>query len=145
VLGLVGAGALAGAAGAAVLVSAVFLASAEDIGRQMAAGLGEQIGTSIGDGMVHAMDESLGGVLTDPGTGWSAAVPVEQSPPVAPGELGPDPLMDSYAQDCFAGTLQSCDDLYFQSTPFSEYERYASTCGGRVKPFVVEFCTDLPD
>jgi hypothetical protein len=37
----------------------------------------------------------------------------------------------------------ACDRLYAESAPFSEYERYASTCGGRVKPFAVAYCTEL--
>jgi hypothetical protein len=63
------------------------------------------------------------------------------------GRLGgalPD-LLNSRAQDCVAGDLQSCEDLDDRSTPFAEYGRYASTCGGRVQPFTVESCPDLPD
>lgn len=68
---------------------------------------------------------------------------VEQSDPVEPGVLGDDPELDGYAADCFAGTLDACDQLFYESAPFSEYERYGSTCGGRVKPYTVAYCTDL--
>jgi hypothetical protein len=54
-------------------------------------------------------------------------------------------LQNSRAQDCVAGDLRSCEDLDDRSTPFAEYGRYASTCGGRVQPFTVESCPDLPD
>jgi hypothetical protein len=68
---------------------------------------------------------------------------VEQSDPVEPGVLGADPALDGYAADCFTGSLDACDQLFYESTPFSEYERYGSTCGGRVKPYTVAYCTDL--
>ena len=68
---------------------------------------------------------------------------VEQSAPVEPGVLGDDPQLDGYAADCFTGTLDACDQLFYESAPFSEYERYGSTCGGRVKPYTVAYCTDL--
>ena len=62
---------------------------------------------------------------------------------MAPGELGPDPVLDEYAQECFAGELQACDDLYYESPPLSAYEEYGSTCGGRVKIYTVPYCTEL--
>jgi hypothetical protein len=146
VLGLVGAGgALAGAVAAAFLVSAVFLSSAEDIGREMARGMGEEIGASLGEGMMRSVEESIGGIMTED-FGWSAYPPgeVEQSDPVPP-VPGPDPVLDAYAQRCFDGDLQSCDDLYNESPPLSDHERYALTCGGRVKEYSVPLCTDLGD
>jgi len=135
------AGLLVGAVCSWLVASAAFLSSARDIGQEMAAGVGEEIGDSISDGMAGAM-EDVGGTLLpedlDMGLG-----PVEQSPPVEPGALGPDPVLDGYAQSCFDGELQACDDLFYESAPLSEYERYASTCAGRVKPYVVYACTDL--
>lgn len=140
-LALVGAaGAVAGAVATAFLVSAVFLAGAEDIGRAMARGLGEEIGTSIGQGMTRSMDGS--GMPMD--SGGSVPGPVEQFAPVPP-VPGPDPVLDSHARDCFAGDLRSCDDLMVESPPLSDYERYALTCAGRVKPYTVAVCTDLGD
>ncbi|WP_448625326.1 hypothetical protein [Geodermatophilus sp. URMC 64] len=146
VLGLVGTGgALAGAIGAAFLVSAVFLSSAEDIGREIAQGVGEEIGTSIGEGLTRSLEESMGGLLSGD-YGWSAYPPgeVEQSDPLPPAP-GPDPVLNQYAQGCFDGDLQSCDDLFYESPPLSDYESYAQTCGGRVKEYTVPFCTDLGD
>ena len=52
-------------------------------------------------------------------------------------------MLDQYAQQCFAGAFQSCDDLLYESPPLSEYERYAVTCGGRVKQYEVLACADL--
>ncbi len=118
---------------AAVLGAVVVSSSADDLGR------------AIGDSSAAA----AAGQLTGGGAfGWSAYPPgglpeVEQSEPVAPGELGDDPVLDGYADACFGGDLQSCDDLYAESAPLSEYERYAMTCGGRVKAFDVYVCTDL--
>jgi hypothetical protein len=62
---------------------------------------------------------------------------------VPPQGLGPDPVLDGYAQQCFAGDFQACDDLFFESPPLSAYEEYASTCGGRVKIYTVPYCTEL--
>lgn len=48
-----------------------------------------------------------------------------------PGDLGDDPALDRLADDCFAGDLEACDDLYLESPLGSDYERYGSTCGRR--------------
>ena len=69
--------------------------------------------------------------------------PVEEFPAVPPGDLGPDPVLDQYAEDCFAGKFQACDELLYESPPLSEYEEYGSTCGGRVKSYEVATCTEL--
>ncbi len=73
--------------------------------------------------------------------------PIDRFEPVPPPVPGLDPALDAtlgqYAQRCFAEDLQACDDLFYESPPMSEYERYGATCGGRVKPFAVAACTDL--
>ena len=69
--------------------------------------------------------------------------PVEESPPQVPGVLGPDPVLDAYAQSCFQGALQACDDLYYYSSPLSAYEEYGGSCGGRVEAGAVPACTEL--
>jgi hypothetical protein len=68
---------------------------------------------------------------------------VEEFPAVPPGDLGPDSVLDEYADACFAGDFQACDDLMYESPPLSEYEEYGATCGGRVKPYSVVTCTEL--
>ncbi|TFV83294.1 hypothetical protein [Blastococcus sp. CT_GayMR16] len=133
VLALVAAaGALVGAVVAGLLVAVLFSAAAEDIGR----GMGEEFSGSV-DGMFGVPDEGM----------WSSEYvspgPVEEHPATAPGQLGPDPVLDAYAQGCFDGDMQACDDLYYESPPMSAYEEYAGTCGGRVKQFAVMACTDL--
>ncbi|RZU34559.1 hypothetical protein [Blastococcus saxobsidens] len=144
------AGVAAGAVGATLLVSAVFIGSAEDIGRAMAEEMAPAITEGVRDGMVEgnqeSMDALMGGMLGEEGMGWYAGGPmedVEQFPPVEPEDLGPDPALDGYAQSCFEGELQACDDLMYESPPLSAYEEYASTCGGRVKEFTVPACTEL--
>ena len=144
------AGLAAGAVGATVLVSAVFIGSAEDIGRAMAQELAPGIAEGVRDGMVEGNQESMdaltGGMLGEDGAGWYAgasAEDIEQYPPVEPGGLGPDAELDAYAQSCFEGNLQACDDLMHDSPPLSAYEEYASTCGGRVKGFSVPVCAEL--
>ncbi|NEK87563.1 hypothetical protein GCU60_17635 [Blastococcus saxobsidens] len=144
------AGVAAGAVAATLLVSAVFIGSAEDIGRTMAEEMTPAIAEGVRDGMVEgnqeSMDALMGGMLGEEGMGWYAGGPsedVEQFPPVAPEDLGPDGELDAYAQSCFEGDLQACDDLMYESPPLSAYEEYASTCGGRVKEFTVPACTEL--
>ena len=83
-----------------------------------------------GMGMGIAMDEGYLG-------------PVEEFAAVPPGDLGPDPVLDEYADACFDGDLQACDDLMYESPPLSEYEDYGVTCGGRVKPYDMAACTEL--
>ena len=40
--------------------------------------------------------------------------------------------MDDLVDECEAGDLGACDDLYAQSDVGSNYERYGRTCGGRL-------------
>ncbi|UOY03896.1 hypothetical protein [Blastococcus sp. PRF04-17] len=144
------AGVLAGAVGAAFLVTAVFLGSAQDIGREIAAEVGPEVAREAGDGVVDALGEMglsmLGEGFADEEFGGPMGEempPVEQHPAVEPGELGPDPVLNQYAVDCFGGDLQSCDDLMYESPPLSDYEQYGLTCGGRVKAYMVMYCTEL--
>jgi hypothetical protein len=89
------------------------------------------------------VEESVGSFDEEFAWGGPGMGPVEQFPPVEPGELGPDPVLDDYAASCFEGDLQACDDLLFESAPLSEYEPYAPSCGGRVEQYLVAACTDL--
>lgn len=50
---------------------------------------------------------------------------------VPPTDLGGDPVMDAYAQDCFDGDMAACDNLYLESEVTSTYEAYGETCAGR--------------
>jgi hypothetical protein len=140
-LGLVAlAGVLAGAIGGAFLVTAVFVGSAEDIGREIGAAMGSQ----MSEDLERAVEDVTGALLEDPyGLGTGTVGPVEEFPPVAPEALGPDPVLNEYAQSCFDGELQACDDLLYESAPLSAYEDYALSCGGRVKEYAVMACTDL--
>jgi cytoskeletal protein RodZ len=70
--------------------------------------------------------------------------PAGELPPatVTPDGLGEDPVMDAYAQDCYAGDMVACDSLYFESEPDSAYEVYGDTCAGRQPPGTDTFCTE---
>jgi hypothetical protein len=132
VIALVAAGgALVGAVVAGLLVAVLFTAAAQDIG----SGMGEEFSQSL-EGGFGMMPEDV----------WSSQYgsgPVEEFPATPPGTLGPDPVLSAYANSCFDGEMQACDDLYYESPPMSKYEEYAVTCGGRVKQFAVMACTDL--
>lgn len=137
------AGLLAGLLGSGLVVAALFTAAAGDIGETMADRIGSSVEEAIIEGTRVATEESLDAYEEDlmyPGGPMEAP---EQFPPVPPEGLGPDPVLDDYAQECFGGGLQACDDLLYESPPMSEYEEYASTCGGRVKPYMVGSCTEL--
>jgi hypothetical protein len=141
-------GLLVGMIGSGLAVTVLFASSAEDIGREMADRVGPAVERGIVDGteqaMRDAMDEAMGVFPEDMGGYLGGPVPAsEQFPPVPPEDLGPDPVLDDYAQQCFEGALQACDDLLYESAPMSEYETYGATCGGRVKEYTVVSCTDL--
>ncbi len=46
------------------------------------------------------------------------------------GDRGSDPLLDVLWDDCAAGDMGACDELYRQSPIGSEYEGFGDTCGG---------------
>jgi hypothetical protein len=73
----------------------------------------------------------------------ATSVPMQTAAPVDPAGLGDDPDLDGYSTRCHDGDMQACDDLYDLSDPMSRYEQYGMTCGGRVKPFDISYCTDL--
>jgi hypothetical protein len=118
---------------AAVVGALVLRGAADDVGRAAGEAMGASMGEAFSGGVTEGYYGGSGGVLG----------PVEQSEPVPPGELGPDPVLDAYAQGCFDGDLQSCDDLFVESPPLSQYEEYATTCGGRVEAWTAPYCTDL--
>jgi hypothetical protein len=133
---------LAGAAGAGFLTTALFVSGAENIGREMAEEMGPRIGAAMGEEVTASMEDALDAFMG--GETYAEPVgPVEQFPAIEPGDLGPDPVLDDYADSCFDGDLQACDDLYYSAPPMSDYEEYAGTCGGRVKLFAVMSCLDL--
>lgn len=131
------AGLLIGIVGAGLVVTAVFAGSAGHLGRVVADDVRTAVEEQIADAMAQSMED---GALAGE---HHASGPVEQFPPVEPRDLGPDPVLNAYAQGCFAGDLESCDDLYSTSPPLSDYEEYAAACAGRVKPYTVMSCTEL--
>ena len=137
-----------GPGGIAVVVAGlvVGMVLAAVVGALLLRGAADDAGTAAGEAIGEAV---YGGGVTED-LGWYADPyaagglgPVEQSEPVPPGVLGPDPVLDGYAQQCFDGDLQSCDDLYIESPPLSDYEEYGLSCGGRVKAWSVPYCTEL--
>lgn len=55
-----------------------------------------------------------------------------------PGDLGADDALDRLVDECQAGDLADCDDLYFDSPIDSDYEAYGATCGGRLPAAAVD-------
>jgi hypothetical protein len=60
---------------------------------------------------------------------------------VPPTGLGDDPVMDAYAQDCFNGDMEACDNLFLESDIDSTYEAYGDTCAGRQPLGTGTLCT----
>ncbi len=83
--------------------------------------------SSPGEATTEPSEDSSDPSESDDGGGGSGELP----DPSSPEGLGDDPELDALAQDCFAGDLEACDNLYFQADIDSAYETYGDTCGGR--------------
>jgi hypothetical protein len=135
---------MAGLLGSGVVVAALFAVAADDLGGSLADRIGPAVENAVVEGTRQATEESLEDYGATPGSGLGGEIEdVEQFPPLPPEDLGSDAVLDGYAQDCFDGALDLCDELFYESPPLSAYEDYAATCGGRVKSFSVAYCTDL--
>ncbi|MGY1748478.1 hypothetical protein [Modestobacter sp. SYSU DS0511] len=135
---------------AVVLGALVLRSGAEDLGR----GIGE----GLADASAAAMDDALSGLRDDHGLddfglddfglddvnayGLGSAQ-VERADPAPPDGLGDDPVLDGFAQQCFDGDLQACDDLYQEALLEPGYGDHGLTCGGRVDEFAVYTCAQL--
>jgi len=60
---------------------------------------------------------------------------------VPPEGLGDDPALDAFAQECYDGSMQSCDLLYASSEDGSVYKSYGDTCAGRQPEGTTLLCT----
>lgn len=130
--------------GPAFLVTGVFVASAEDMGREIGEQLAPELGDAITEGSAQSMEDALAMAEEAVGGFGSGSVePPDQFPPAVPEMLGSDPVLDGYAQSCFEGDLGACDHLYYESPPMSDHEEYAGTCGSRVKLYAVMECIEL--
>ena len=77
----------------------------------------------------------------------SVAEPGELPDPAEePDGLGDDPALDAFAEDCYDGDMEACDDLYREADLASDYERYGDTCAGRQEPSTGRLCVNaFPD
>jgi hypothetical protein len=71
----------------------------------------------------------------------TTVAPEDVPEPTEPGDLGDDQALDRLARACAEGRFPSCDTLFFDSPPESEYEAYGDTCGGRNEPG--DLCTTI--
>lgn len=53
---------------------------------------------------------------------------------------GSDPYLDGLWDECEAGDMGACDDLYMASPFGSEYEEFGDTCGERGRPLLQMYC-----
>ena len=58
-----------------------------------------------------------------------------------PDGLGDDATLDALAEDCFAGGMEACDDLYRDAEFESAYETYGDTCAGRQPEGTGDLCS----
>jgi len=65
------------------------------------------------------------------------------APGAPPDGLGDDPALSALAQECYDGSMESCDSLFFAAPSDSEYETYGSTCARRISEEEASgtFCT----
>ncbi len=79
-------------------------------------------------GLAVALFVGLGSDDDGGGNGGDSALPAATSEPEG---LGDDPDLDEYAEECYDGDMEACDDLYKESPRNSAYELYGGTCAGR--------------
>ncbi len=73
---------------------------------------------------------------TEPGS----AVLGEATDPSGIADAGTDPDADLLADECFAGTFESCDTLFLESAEGSAYQQYGGSCGGRLEVVINGDC-----
>ena len=59
---------------------------------------------------------------------------------IEPTGLGADPMLDALAQGCFDGDMESCDQLWRDAEPGSDYRDYGDTCAGRQESGTARWC-----
>ncbi len=94
------------------------------------------------DAVVAFAGAAAGPVPAVPGSTTAAPGPAIPAPTQLPSGLGTDPVLDAFAQACFDGDLQACDDLFVQSPGASLYEQYGDSCAGRQPPGSGVYCVD---
>src|SRR5690606_8063277 len=55
-----------------------------------------------------------------------------EPPPLDDPQIDDDPMLETYAEDCYDGDMAACDDLYWSTDIGSDLEEYAISCGGRL-------------
>jgi hypothetical protein len=96
--------------------------------------------SSSAEGTTSSAERTTASETTPPEeTSGSGALP---NPTVTPDGLGNDPVLDVLAIGCFAGVMQSCDDLYDAADSGSDYETYGDSCAGRQPTGTSDYCTD---
>ncbi len=79
---------------------------------------------------------------SDPALNPSTYGSVDEMPPATPAPTFSDTRLNELSQQCGAGDMQACDDLYNESDYGSPEEDYGNTCGGRLPDNALE-CTAL--
>ena len=59
-----------------------------------------------------------------------------------PDDLGDDATLDDLADQCFAGDMAACDDLYIAADVGTAYLTYGDTCAGRQPEHTTVPCVD---
>jgi hypothetical protein len=93
-----------------------------------------------GSGNVDKLDDEMRRVAEDCDVSSDVFDDSFGSVDPAANAYGDDPQLDALYDDCAAGDATACDDLYVQSTPGSEYEQFAGTCGDRFEYSDTEYC-----
>ena len=59
-----------------------------------------------------------------------------------PDDLGDDAVLDDLADQCYAGDMAACDDLYFAADVGTAYLTYGDTCAGRQPEHTTVTCVN---
>ena len=113
--------ALSGRGVGSLLVSLALVAGAVLAGVFVSTSLAPDTAAPLASGAAGSSTGSTGSSAD------SGAAPI----PVGTGDGEYSSYLDSLARDCAAGSLTSCDDLFWQSEGSGAYDLYGSTCGGR--------------
>ena len=57
--------------------------------------------------------------------------PVTAEAVPSPGVLGDSERLDGLVEECAAGSMKGCDELFYRSELNTDYENWGATCGGR--------------
>jgi hypothetical protein len=110
--------------------------------RPVARGGGAAMGSQLSEELARTLEDVSESCSSVPTASAKGPEPVHsgrsRSSRRSPSGARPDPVLDVYAQSCFLGDLQACDDLMYESAPLSaptRTTRSRAAAGSRRTPW----------